>query len=138
MWNDNLGIDTATAFTVPTDWRQRIRTEAYDMYLGQWLTDFPDPYQWHNAIFESDSWQSKWTDQTYLDMIEAANVEVDPDRRNQLFAEAEAYRIRDQMATIPLFTVGRLWVIQPWVEGLTISPLDGPILGIDNVIIAEH
>jgi oligopeptide transport system substrate-binding protein len=138
MWKDNLGITNASVFAVPTDWRTRIKTESYDMYLGQWITDFPDPYEWHNVIFEGDAWQTKWTDQTYLDMIKAANVEPDPDKRNQQFAAAEAYRIQDQMATIPLFTVGRLWVIQPWVQGLTISPLDGPILGIQSVTIADH
>jgi oligopeptide transport system substrate-binding protein len=138
MWKDNLGITNATVFPVPTDWRTRIRTEAYDMYLGQWLTDFPDPYEWHNVIFDGDAWQTKWTDQTYLDMIKAANIEVDPDKRNQMFAEAEVYRIQDQMATIPLFTVGRVWVIQPWVQNLKISPLDGPLINISDVTIAAQ
>jgi oligopeptide transport system substrate-binding protein len=138
MWNDGLGITNATVFAVPTDWRTRIRTEDYDMYLGQWITDFPDPYEWHNVIFDGDAWQTKWKDQTYLDMIRAANVEVDPDKRNQMFAEAEAYRIQDQMATIPLFTVGRRWVIQPWVQNLKISPLDGPLININDISIADH
>jgi ABC-type oligopeptide transport system substrate-binding subunit len=138
MWNDNLGITNATAFAVPSDWRTRIKTESYDMYLGQWITDFPDPYEWHNVIFEGDAWQSKWKDQTYLDMIAAANVEVDPASRLQQFTAAEAYMIRDQMATIPIYTVGRLWVIQPWVQGLALSPYDGPILTINDVTIADH
>ena len=72
-------------------------------------------------IFDGDAWQTKWKDQTYLDMIRAANVEVDPEKRNEMFSAAEKYRIQDQMATIPLFTVGRLWVIQPWVQNLKIS-----------------
>jgi len=138
MWNDNLGITNATAFAVPTDWRTRIKTESYDMYLGQWITDFPDPYEWHNVIFDGDAWQTKWNDQTYLGMIRAANVETDTEKRNLAFAAAEKYRIQDQMATIPLFTVGRLWVIQPWVHNLSISPLDGPILGINTIEIAAH
>jgi len=138
MWSDGLGITNATVFPVPTDWRTRIKTEDYDMYIGQWITDFPDPYEWHNVIFDGDAWQTKWKDQTYLDMIDAANVETDPDKRNQMFSAAEAYRIQDKMATIPLFTVGRRWVIQPWVQNLKISPLDGPILNTSDISIAEH
>jgi oligopeptide transport system substrate-binding protein len=137
MWKDGLGITNASVFPVPTDWRTRIKTESYDMYLGQWITDFPDPYEWHNVIFDGDAWQTKWKDQTYLDMIRAANVEVDPEKRNEMFSAAEAYRIQDQMATIPLFTVGRLWVIQPWVQNLKLSALDGPILNTPAVSIAE-
>lgn len=138
MWNDNLGITNATAFAVPSDWRTRIRTESYDMYLGQWVTDYPDPHEWHNVIHEGDAWQSHWQDQTYLDMIAAANVEVDPAKRLEMYAAAEAYMIRDQTATIPLYTVGRLWVIQPWVQGLALSPYDGPLLTINDVTIADH
>lgn len=138
MWKDNLGITTAQVFPVPTDWRTRIKTEAYDMYIGQWITDFPDPYEWHNVIFESDAWQTKWGDQTYIDMIKAANVEPDPAKRNQMFAAAEKYRIQDQMASIPLFTVGRMWVVQPWVQNLKISPLDGPLFNFTAVSIADH
>jgi oligopeptide transport system substrate-binding protein len=137
MWKENLGID-ATTFPVPTDWRQRIRTEAYDMYLGQWVTDFPDAYEWHNVVFEGDAWQSKWNDPTYLDMIERANVEPDPATRISLYAEAERYLIQEVMATIPLFFSGRVSVIQPWVKNLKISPYDGPVLNIDGVVIEDH
>jgi hypothetical protein len=45
--------------------------------------------------------------------------------------------IRDQMATIPLYTVARIWVIQPWVQGLALSPYDGPILTTNDVTITE-
>jgi len=138
MWKDNLGITNAQAFAVPSDWRDRIKTENYDMYLGQWITDYPDPNEWHNVVFGGDAWQSKWHDQKYLDMIEAANVEVDPAKRLAAFSAAEAYMIQDQMATIPLYTVGRLWVIQKWVQGLKLAPYDGPLLTINEITIADH
>jgi oligopeptide transport system substrate-binding protein len=138
MWKQNLGITNAQPFAVPSDWRTRIRTESYDMYLGQWVTDYPDPHEWHNVIWEGDAWQSKWKDQTYLDMIKAANVEVDSAKRLQMFSDAEKYMLQDQTATIPLYTVGRLWVIQPWVQNLKLSPYDGPLLNTDDVTIADH
>jgi ABC-type oligopeptide transport system substrate-binding subunit len=90
------------------------------------------------VIWEGDAWQSKWKDQAYLDMVKAANVETDPAKRLQMFSDAEKYMIQEVMATIPLYTVGRLWVIQPWVQGLQLSPYDGPLLTIDDVVIADH
>ena len=96
MWKDGLGITNASVFPVPTDWRTRIKTESYDMYLGQWITDFPDPYEWHNVIFDGDAWQTKWKDQTYLDMIRAANVEVDPENATRCILRPRntGFRIR--------------------------------------------
>ena len=40
MWNNNLGLTNVTAFAVPTDWRTRIKTEKFDMYLGDWQSDY--------------------------------------------------------------------------------------------------
>lgn len=137
MWKDNLGI-TAEAFAVPTDWRQRIRTEKFDMYYGGWTTDYPDPHEWHNVIFAGDAWQSHWSDKKYLDMVAAAAAEPDNTKRLQMYADAEKYMIQDQMATIPLMTQRRVWVVQSWVQNLDVGPLDGPLLNINAVSIAAH
>jgi oligopeptide transport system substrate-binding protein len=137
MWKDNLGITTATAFAVPTDWRKRIKTEKYDMYLGDWQSDFPDPFDWHNTIFDGDGWQTHWSDQKYLDMIKKASVEPDDAKRTQMYADAETYLIQDQMATIPLYVDGQLWVVQPWVQGLKVSPFD-VFNFVDDATIGKH
>jgi len=137
MWKDNLNIEVE-AFAVPTDWRTRIKTEKFDMYYGGWSTDYPDPHEWHDVVFAGDGWQSHWTDQKYLDMIAAAAVEPDDTKRFAMYAEAEKYMIQDQMATIPLATQRRPWVVQPWVQGLDVSPLDGPLININAVTIAAH
>jgi oligopeptide transport system substrate-binding protein len=123
MWKDVLNINV-DLLPVPTDWRTRIRTEPYDMYYGGWGSDYLDPNDWHNVIFEGDYWQSHYTDPTYLDMIKKANVEPDPVVRNQKFGAAETYLIRDQMATIPLFFGATTWVQKPWVRNLRIAPLN--------------
>jgi oligopeptide transport system substrate-binding protein len=124
MWNDNLGLTNVTAFAVPTDWRTRIKTEKYDMYLGDWQSDYSDPYDWHNVIFSGDAWQSHYTDAKFLDMAKKAAVEPDPQKRIQMYQDIESYLIKDQMAVIPLFTDAEIWVVQPWVKGLKISPFD--------------
>jgi oligopeptide transport system substrate-binding protein len=124
MWNDNLGLTNVTAFAVPTDWRTRIKTEKFDMYLGDWQSDYSDPYDWHNVIFSGDAWQSHYTDPTFLDMAKKAAVEPDPQKRIQMYQDIEAYLIKTQMAVIPLYIDGQVWVMQPWVKGLKVSPFD--------------
>ena len=123
MWKEVLNINV-DLLPVPTDWRTRIRTEPYDMYYGGWGSDYLDPNDWHNVIFEGDFWQSHYTDPTYLDMIKKANVEPDSDLRNLKFAAAESYLIKDQMATIPLFHGATTWVLKPWVRNLRVAPLN--------------
>jgi oligopeptide transport system substrate-binding protein len=123
MWKDVLGINVEL-LAVPTDWRTRIRTEPYDMYYGGWGSDYLDPNDWHNVIFEGDYWQSHYTDPTYLDMIKKANLEPDPTVRNQKYADAESYLIKDQMVTIPIFFGATTWVQKPWVRSLRIAPLN--------------
>jgi oligopeptide transport system substrate-binding protein len=123
MWKDVLNINV-DLLPVPTDWRTRIRTEPYDMYYGGWGSDYLDPNDWHNVIFEGDFWQSHYSDPTYLQMIKQANLEPDPAVRNQKFAAAESYLIKDQMVTIPLFFGATTWVQKPWVRNLRIAPLN--------------
>ena len=123
MWKDVLNINVEL-LPVPTDWRTRIRTEPYDMYYGGWGSDYLDPNDWHNVIFEGDYWQSHYTDPTYLDMIKKANVEPDNDLRNRKFGDAETYLIREQMATIPIFFGSTTWLLKPWVRNLRVAPLN--------------
>src|SRR5262249_1399576 len=115
----------------------RIKTEKYDMYLGDWQSDFPDPFDWHNTIFDGDGWQTHWTDQTYLDMIKKASVEPDDAKRTQMYSDAETYMIQNQMATIPLYVDGQLWVVQSWVQGLKVSPFD-VFNFLDDATISKH
>ena len=137
MWNDNLGITNVTAFAVPTDWRTRIKTEKFDMYLGDWQSDYSDPYDWHNVIFAGDAWQSHYTDPKFLDMAKKAAVEPDPTKRIQQYQDIESYLIKDQMAVIPLYIDGEVWVVQPWVKGLKVSPFDVWV-DTDTATIAPH
>ncbi len=123
MWKDVLNINVEL-LPVPTDWRTRIRTEPYDMYYGGWGSDYLDPNDWHNVIFDGDYWQSHYTDATYQAMIKDANLEPDPAVRNQKYAAAESYLIKDQMATIPLFFGATTWLQKPWVRNLRIAPLN--------------
>jgi ABC-type transport system substrate-binding protein len=57
-------------------------------------------------------------------MIKQANIEPDPNVRNQKYTLAETYLIRDQVATIPLFFGATTWVQKPWVRNLRIAPLN--------------
>jgi oligopeptide transport system substrate-binding protein len=67
-----------------------------------------------------------WWDENYVRMLNDANRELDPKRRYELLAKAEAFMLEAQ-PVIPLQTPATNWMKKPYVKGmypnaLTIHP----------------
>lgn len=123
MWSENLGI-TAELVPAPNDWRQRIRTEPYDMYLGRWYADYEDPQDWHNLLVVEDHGSMHYKNEQWIAAVEAAKVELDPDKRRLMYEQAEVDLIADA-PIIPLLYPSQIWVIKPYVKGLVPRNLIG-------------
>ena len=87
----------------------------------------------HTSLPEGPGRSSRRFDQLLL----AARAETELATRTQMYADAETYLIQDQMATIPLYGDGQLWVVQPWVQGLKVSPFD-VFNFVDDATISKH
>ena len=116
MWKENLGIDVELV-PAPNDWRTLIRTEPYDMYIGRWYADYEDPQDWHNLAIVEDSFSTHYTNAEWTAAVEAAKVELDVDKRKQMYEEAEVALIADA-PIIPLTYPSQIWLIKPNVKGL--------------------
>jgi oligopeptide transport system substrate-binding protein len=116
MWKENLGIDVELV-PAPEDFRTLIRTEPYDMYIGRWYADYEDPQDWHNLALVEDSFSTHYTDPEWTEAVEAAKVELDFDKRKQMYEEAEVALIADA-PIIPLTYPSQIWLIKPNVKGL--------------------
>lgn len=116
MWKETLGIDVELV-PAPNDWRTLIRTEPYDMYIGRWYADYEDPQDWHNLALVEDSFSTHYTNAEWIAAVEAAKVELDVERRRQMYEEAEVALIADA-PVIPLTYPSQIWVIKPHVTGL--------------------
>jgi oligopeptide transport system substrate-binding protein len=123
MWKDSLGIDVELV-PAPNDWRTLIRTEPYDMYIGRWYADYEDPQDWHNLALVEDSFSTHYTNAEWTAAVEAAKVELDVDKRRQMYEEAEVALIADA-PIIPLTYPSQIWVIKPHVKGLVPRNLIG-------------
>jgi oligopeptide transport system substrate-binding protein len=123
MWKDALNI-TAELVPAPNDWRQLIKTEPYDMYLGRWYADYEDPQDWHNLLMVEDHGSMHYKNEQWIGEVEAAKVELDSDKRRQMYEQAEADLIADA-PVIPLLYPSQSWVIKPYVQGLVPRNLIG-------------
>ena len=128
QWKQNLGL------TVPLknmETKAFINLTAKLEYKGfaryGYAADYVDPYSFL-SIFATDGGDNGtgWKDESYVKLLDFANRTLDPERRNQLLAEAETLLLNEQ-PIIPLTTSSTNWLKKPYVKGmypnaLTIHP----------------
>lgn len=139
QWQQNLGItvnvvnrDTATYVAERT-------AGNYSVVIGGWGADYPDPQNWlplfqAGGAFNSGDYRSDAFDR----LIDEAALELDNDRRIELYMEAQRVLIDDAPFT-PLYYGRRNALVRPWVTGLLPSSMEGEIPGdlyFDRVVVS--
>jgi len=123
QWKQNLGI---TVMLRNSDFRTFNQTRAKLDYKGFalmiWAADYMDPATFLN-IFLTPSGDngSGWWDKRYVEMIEAGNHALTPQKRYELLAQAEKYLLEAQ-PMIPIETPAVNWVKKPYLKGLYPNP----------------
>jgi oligopeptide transport system substrate-binding protein len=129
VWKQTLGIDVkldpleAKAWQ---DWLNSRKDQPYNLSLDFWGSDWGDPANWHNQLFDSqaDFYHSHWKNDEFDKIIRAAVVMGDKDARVAQYEKAEAILNQDA-AIIPLFNLNRIYVIKPYVQGIVHYPILG-------------
>ncbi|HEX8072884.1 MAG TPA: peptide ABC transporter substrate-binding protein [Pyrinomonadaceae bacterium] len=123
QWKQNLKL------TVPlkaVEWKTFLDSRAKLEYKGfartGWIGDFADPFTFL-ALFYTPKGDNGtgWWDPKYVRMLDEANHQLDPQKRNELMAKAEAYML-DAQPVIPLLTNATNEMKKPYVKGLYPNP----------------
>jgi oligopeptide transport system substrate-binding protein len=123
QWKQNLKL------TVPlkaVEWKTFLDSRAKLQYKGfartGWIGDFADPFTFL-ALFYTPKGDNGtgWWDARYVQMLDEANHQLDPQQRNELLAKAEAYML-DAQPIIPLLTNATNEMKKPYVKGLYPNP----------------
>ena len=123
QWKQNLGV------TVPLrnmEFRTYLVARSNKEYKGfaraGWVGDYMDPYTFLD-LFSTPTGNnaSGWWDPEYVRMLEEANRMLDPQKRYELLAKAEAFLL-DVQPVIPLLTQATNWIKKPYVKGLYPNP----------------
>jgi oligopeptide transport system substrate-binding protein len=98
--------------------KHRSSLEYVGFARGAWVGDYMDPFTFLNLFYtEKNDSGTGWHDPKFDAMINQANSTLDPQKRYELLAKAEAYML-DAQPIIPLYTNATNFLKKPYVKGL--------------------
>jgi oligopeptide transport system substrate-binding protein len=131
MYEENLGIRIGIE---QTDWATFLteisRPEnPYHMYALGWIADYPDPQNFLDILFHSESLDNHmgYANSEVDNLLEEARTEQDHDRRMALYRQVEQILL-DEAPWVPLEYATDYWLTKPYVKGLIYPPMIIPHL----------
>lgn len=129
QWKQNLGIDVSLQ---NKEWQSYIDSRRQgDFYIARagWIGDYADPITFLQ-LFETGnpSNHTKWSNEQYDELLEAARNEPDEAERAELLRRAEAI-LMEHLPVFPIYSYVDPNMVRPYVKGwyrnlLDTHPLD--------------
>jgi len=132
-YKQSLGVDIAldpvdaTTFTA----LQKDPNTYPLMSRGGWCADYPDPQNWLSVYWRSDTTFAQrqgYANTQFDDLTRQADVETDPAKRADLYAQAQQILLNDIPAAFGYNTLNN-YLVKPWVKGYMTTPQDGTYPG---------
>ena len=129
MWRDNLGVDIEIQQAESATFFQDVAQGRYQLFTLGWIMDYPDEDDILNIHFDSDSPNNDtfYSNPEVDRLLREALVEADPQRRIELYQEAEQI-ILDEAPWLPLFFDRYHALVRPYVRNYLIPPAIVPRL----------
>jgi oligopeptide transport system substrate-binding protein len=97
------------------EWAQR-----GDIYRGSWFSDYEDPNNWYNLLWDSasdpTSFNGAWKNAQYDSLVRQATAEQDEARRASQYQQADLLMAQDY-PHIPLFHYEIRSLVKPYLKG---------------------
>lgn len=124
QWHDVLGVDVGLANQEWKTFLKKLHGMDYQISRSGWIGDYLDPNTFL-GLFTTGGGNNEtgYASPEYDALIAAAASELDPTRRADLFAKAEAMLNRD-VPVIPLFYYVNNFLLAPEVKGFHSNLLD--------------
>ncbi len=105
------------------------RAQDGELVLMNWGPDFPDPdgnaTPFANYEATSLAWRNAWNDPTAIEMSKQAAIELDPDKRAEMYGELVDY-VMHNGPYVMLYQPTRVFGVRNNVQGLIYDPNDTP------------
>ena len=129
MWQQTLGVEIMVENLEPNYYLDKIFAGEHGQIFGSgWCADYPDPENFADVLFHSDSPQNTggYSNPKLDALLEAARVEQDVTKRIEMYQQAEQMIVDDAPV---LFTTHSLSyrLVKPYVKGYVFTPIDVPI-----------
>jgi oligopeptide transport system substrate-binding protein len=126
-WKDILGVEVQLQASDYSAYLRELRRGTFQMFDAGWAADYPDPEDFIDKLFASDSQQNE---QGYKDpevdaLLMQARAEQDRNKRFQLYHQAEQ-KILDDAIIIPDFWPVEHLLVKPCVKNWPQIPMTVP------------
>jgi len=123
-YKDTLGVELKLQ---PMEWTAYMRWRRGeewqndgDLARGGWLSDYEDPYNWYNLIWDSredaGSFNAAWKHDFYDALVREASMTLDRAERSALYGRADEV-LAAEYPSIPIFHYGSRTLVRPYVRG---------------------
>ncbi len=131
-WQEALGVSAVLIEMESLAYLEWLNGDGWptqvDVYLRVWQTDYEDPQNWFNQMWDSsaDAAQARsgWKHDGYDMLVREAAGEPDPARREQLYGQAEQI-LADQYPMIPLYHYYYEVLAHSYVQGMQPNRVQG-------------
>ncbi|HLW60324.1 MAG TPA: peptide ABC transporter substrate-binding protein [bacterium] len=126
MWQDTLKINITLQRMEAKEYNAAFNSWAkqpYDCFIDRWGSDYEDPANWANILFDSeqDFFHTKWRNDAFDKLIRKGAGEGNPAARKQMYEAAEKI-LNTDLPAIPIFHLGVIVAVKPWVQGFRLPP----------------
>lgn len=122
MWQDALGVNVTLTFNDSTTHRTNINSGDYQIASTSWGANIEPWFQlsrWANQ----KGGQSNWVNSEYLELVNAGAVELDDEKRLDLYRQAEELLV-SEAAIAPVYWTGSIRFSYSYVTNFTENPFD--------------
>jgi oligopeptide transport system substrate-binding protein len=126
-WKEVLGVDVqlnpveSTTYTALT---KDVET-APQMFILGWCADYPDPQNWLSVYWKTGAFGERigYTNPELDALMAQADAETDEATRMDLYAQAQTL-LTDGVPVAFMWNNVNAYLIKPWVQGATLTPMD--------------
>ncbi len=145
QWQENLGANIQLELVDSKTVTARIRRGQYDLYGPDgWIADYPDEQDWYDIFVSSACRTLNFGCPKlpgYDALIQQADASRNESERSSLYAKAQKQLLSSGAVGI-MYQGGEFNLIQPWVKGLKITPIDDQAIPGDlfyhDVYVTKH
>ena len=129
QWETNLGITVTFNVVERATYFAERNAGNYQVTSGGWGADYPDPQNWMPLFRSGGGLNSgNYSNPAFDALIEAADVELDNEKRIQNYLDAQVIMMED-VPFAPLYHSRRNILVKPWVQGFVGSPMESAQAG---------
>ena len=121
MWLDNIGVAVELK-GFDSGYNDAVSAGAFNVHRHGWGMDFPDAHNVLGEVFRSKAVTGDASFSVFLvipefdELVDAAAVETDPEKRYELYLEAERLLVEEYVGSIPLYWYASNWVTKPYLD----------------------